>query len=217
MPFMLLCVTVLPFTTRVERSATNTPAPVLVSTVALRSTAAEAKPMKIPAGGPKTVWPAVELPLIVLAKGSPNPASPIMAVDSVRKMPQPEFPLIVFPPIRSARDWKRRTPKRPSGLLGLVPLPVTVFPKMSAREFCVTWMPFAPLPLMMFAPGTKAFENPIRPVLAHGGFVLALRTGHAGVRPRANPRSEGAATLASWEGSVKRRLPENFNRGPNMG
>src|SRR5215471_909161 len=75
MPFMLLCVTVLPFTTRVERSASNTPAPVLVSTVALRSTAAEAKPMKIPAGGPKTVWPAVELPLIVLAKGSPNPAS----------------------------------------------------------------------------------------------------------------------------------------------
>src|SRR5262245_58244737 len=166
MPFMLLCVTVLPFTTRVERSASNTPAPVLVSTVALRSTAAEAKPMKIPAGGPKTVWPAVELPLIVLAKGSPNPASPIMAVDSVRKMPQPEFPLIVFPPIRSARDWKRRTPKRTSGLLGLVPLPVTVFPKMSASEFCVTWMPFAPLPLMMFAPGTEAFENPIRPVLA---------------------------------------------------
>src|SRR5258705_9604359 len=127
-PFTLLLVTVLETTERVERPSSNTPAPVLDWTVAFRRTAAEARAREIPAGGPNGVWPAVELPLIVLAKGRPKPGSPMIAVDPLRAMPGPKLPVIVLPPGRSALAWNTRTPKRPTGLLGLVPLPFSVLP-----------------------------------------------------------------------------------------
>src|SRR5215471_13974508 len=107
----------------VDRPATFRPAPLFAWIVAFRTTAAEARPRRIPADGD-----AVELPLIVLSEGRPKPGSPITLVDPVRTMPAPKFPVIVLRPGRSAREWNRRTPKRPSGLLGLVPLPVKVLP-----------------------------------------------------------------------------------------
>src|SRR5215813_10295046 len=74
MPFTLLPVTVLETTERVERPSTNTPAPLLDWTVAFRSSAVEAKKRAIPDAGVRgPVWPAVELPLIVLAEGRPKP------------------------------------------------------------------------------------------------------------------------------------------------
>src|SRR5215471_21209087 len=131
-PSTLLPVTVLEITERVERPTSNTPAPLLDWTVAFRRTAVEATKRPIPdAGVEGPVWPAVELPLIVLVEGRPKPGSPIYAVDPLRAMPGPAFPLIVLPPGRSALALNTRTPKRPTGLLGLVPLPVRVLPKMS--------------------------------------------------------------------------------------
>src|SRR4029453_3050502 len=72
-PSTLLPVTVLEITERVERPSRNTPAPLLDLTVAFRRTAVEAVPRLMPAAGViGPVWPAVELPLVVLAGGGPK-------------------------------------------------------------------------------------------------------------------------------------------------
>src|SRR5215831_3999711 len=159
-PFAVLFVTFAENSIAVERSLSITPVPLLASMVAARMTTDDAIPADTPAPGA-----AVELPRMVLVNASPKPGSPMNAVDENSATPVPKFPVMMLPPIRSARDWKRMTPKRPTGLAGFTPFPEIVLPWTRAIEFCVMCRPLPRLSLMTLGASAKLFVRPMRAVL----------------------------------------------------